>query len=168
MISAANKLCKKRGLPQLDLTSSHSWTEVEESALSACNTFEKLAAKDKERTPGFTGKLKQGFRSLCRNAQAGKTLLSLVPDGDYTSPLCGGLRIIFTALESSDSYRQEIYNALEDLPNQLNDHSALLHLNKDDEELHRRSAILYAAVFKLLETICSWLLKSKLGTFWDP
>ncbi|KAH6879449.1 hypothetical protein B0T10DRAFT_447413 [Thelonectria olida] len=164
LILKANGLCIKRKIPLLDLTTSHSWTDVEESVLAACKSLETLAEKDKAVSPGFTGKMKKAFRSLCSNAGAGSTLANLVPTDSYCSVLCGGLKIIFRALEQTGHYRQEVYNALEELPFILNDNAILLELHNKDEELHRRVASLYTAMYKLMEVIVGWFLKPSLVT----
>lgn len=153
----------KRKIPCLDLTISHSWRDVEESVLDACKSLEMLSAEDKSISPGFTGKLQKAFGRLCSNAGAGTTLANLVPTGSYCSVLCGGLKIIFNALEQTGQYRQEVYNALEELSFILNDHAALLELHCRDEKLHRRIASLYTAIYQLMEVILSGFLKRALG-----
>lgn len=128
-----------------------------------CKTLEALSEKDKATAPGFTGKLRGRFRSLCSNAGAGATLAQMVPNDSYFSVLSGGLKVIFRALEQAGAYRNEVYEALEELPFILNDNAALLELHKRDEELHRRLAGLYAAVYNLMDVIIGWFLKPSLG-----
>jgi hypothetical protein len=156
-------LCSKRKLPPLDLSDIHSWSEVEQSVSNACEALEALSLKEKKHVPGFTGKLKQAFQKLCRNAGTGTTLINLVPTDSYCSILCGGLKIIFQALQETDRYREEIYNTLEELPFVLNDNASFLSLNFADEDLHRRAASIYAAIYGLMEVIIDWFLKRSLG-----
>ena len=122
-----------------------------------------MADKDSQAKPGFTGNMRKAFRKLCHNAGAGVNLVNLVPSDNYLSVLCGGLKVIFMALQQTDHYRKDIYNALEDLPFILTDHAAMVELNRSDEELHRRVAALYTSLFKLMEAIFSWFLKGSLG-----
>ncbi|KAI9150606.1 NAD(P)H azoreductase [Paramyrothecium foliicola] len=164
LILKANALCMKRNIPCLDLSVTHSWEEVEESVARACETLEVLCHKDKTLSPGFTGKLKKAFRSLCGQAGAGTTLTNFVPTDSYCSILCGGLKVVFKALEQTGFYRQEVYNTLEELPFILNDNAALLDLHKEDAELHRRIASLYTAMYKLVEVILNWFLKRSITT----
>ncbi|KAF5026361.1 hypothetical protein F66182_1569 [Fusarium sp. NRRL 66182] len=164
LITEANRLCTKKKIPSLDITVAHSWSEVDQSVSDACKSLETLSSKDKSLAPGFTGKLKKAFRSLCSNAGAGTTLTNLVPTESYGSVLCGGLRIILKALEETDRYREEVYNALEELPVILNDNAALVGLHHSDEELHRRIASVYTAIYRLLEVIVGWFLKPSFVT----
>lgn len=159
----ANELCVKRNIEPLDLAVAQSWDEVEQPVSQACKTLEQLSSKDKTLSPGFTNKLKGRFRSLCTNAGAGNTLTNLVSTDSYCSVLCGGLRIIFKALEETGKYREEVYNALEEIPFILDDNSALLDLYHDDGELHKRVASLYRAIYQLMEVIVDWFLKSSRG-----
>lgn len=122
-----------------------------------------MADKDGQAKPGFTGNMRKAFRKLCHNAGAGVNLVNLVPSDNYLSVLCGGLKVIFMALQQTDRYRKDIYNALEDLPFILTDHAAMVELDRSDEELHRRVAALYTSLFKLMEAIFSWFLKGSLG-----
>ncbi|OBS25873.1 hypothetical protein FPOA_06407 [Fusarium poae] len=163
-VNRVNLLCSKRKLPLLDLADVHSWSEVEQSVSNACEALEAFSSRDKKYVPGFTGKLKRAFQKLCRNAGAGTNLTNLVPTDSYCSVLCGGLKIIFKALEETDRYREEIYNTLEELPFILNDNASFMSLNFADEDLHRRAAAIYAAIFGLMEVIIDWFLKRSLVT----
>ncbi|XEV01769.1 hypothetical protein FSHL1_007056 [Fusarium sambucinum] len=99
-----------------------------------------------------------------QNAGAGANLINLISTDSYCSVLCGGLKIIFKALEETDRYREEIYNTLEELPFILNDNASFVSLNFADEDLHRRAAAIYAAIYGLLEVIIDWFLKPSLVT----
>jgi len=163
-ITTANKLCEKRKIPYLDATTTtHSWDDVEEFVSRACAALERMAEKDREASPGFTGKLKSGFRRLCDHAGAGVALSNILPTDSYGSVLCGGLKLVFTAMEKHGLYRHEIYRALEEIPFALSDNAALVNLNGQDEELHRRAASLYRALFGLMDVILTWFLRSPFG-----
>lgn len=147
--------------PVLDLNTSQNWTDVEDSVQDACNGLEKLATKDKNMS-GSLGKLKRAYRSLCKNAGAGQTAASLIPNDSFgfTSVLCGSLKAVFTGLRATGLYRQEVYRTLEDLPSRLKDLAADVKSHEHDEEIHRRAAALYVAAFNLLNHILHWFLKS--------
>lgn len=132
--------------------------------LQTCSVLEGLSKKDGNTPTTITGKLKGAFRKLCGHSGAGLTLTQLVPTDSYGSVLCGGLKVIFNAMQSSDFYRKEVYRALEDLPGVLNDHAAMIDLNQKDRTMHERAASLYAAVFRLMEVIFAWFLQRSLVT----
>ncbi|KAM0191650.1 hypothetical protein ACHAPI_008701 [Fusarium lateritium] len=160
LVKKVSELCAKRNIEPLDFTIVQSWDEVEQSVSETCKALEQLSSKDKALSPGFTNKLRERFRSLCTHAGAGTTLTNLVPTDSYCSVLCGGLKVIFKALEETGRYREEVYNALEEIPFILDDSSALLDLYRDDSELHRHLASLYRAIYQLMEVIADWFLKS--------
>ncbi|ORY18243.1 hypothetical protein BCR34DRAFT_596466 [Clohesyomyces aquaticus] len=165
LLATANKYRKKLKQPMLETTTQHSWTEVETCVQTACEGLEKLAVKDKDMS-GSLGKLKRGFRSLCRNAGAGQTLANLIPNDSFgfTSVLCGGIKVVFAGLRATGLYREEIYRTLEHLPYILEDHAANVRIYKEDEEIHRRAATLYVAIFDVLRHILLWFLKTTFVT----
>jgi hypothetical protein len=151
----------------IDATTPHTWSELDEGVTAACHDLEKLAAQDNKKMTGLTGKMKQAFRSLCRHAGAGQTAVSLVP-GDvfgFSSVFCAGFKAIFSAMHQTALYRDEMFRALEELPSLLEDSSELCcyMIFHNNEELHRRRADLYAAVFQALSHILLWFVKNTLG-----
>ncbi|KAI0902226.1 hypothetical protein F4806DRAFT_30250 [Annulohypoxylon nitens] len=164
LILTANKYLKKRDQPLLKLGEINNWTDVENSMISACNTLDTLSAKDHD-TSGFTGKVKSAFRALCQKAEIGTTFASMIPDEvPCSSVLCGGLKAMFTALEHSHNYREDVYKAIEDIPYIINEHAVYIDIHKDDEELHRRTAALYVALFQLMQHILLWFVKNPVVT----
>ncbi|KAI0020263.1 hypothetical protein F4780DRAFT_779619 [Xylariomycetidae sp. FL0641] len=164
LVATANRLISKRKLPYQELPVIRSWTEVETSLLSACGRLGDLSSKAEAIPSGAFGKLKKGFRKLCDHAGAGISLAKVLPSDHYLSILGGGLTIIFTALQKTSVYRREILVALAEIPFTLQDYSVLVDLHSPDEEMHRRVASLYRALFSLTEVIMQWYLKSSFTT----
>ncbi|KAF1963597.1 hypothetical protein CC80DRAFT_398038 [Byssothecium circinans] len=161
LLATCNNYRKKLKQPLLEVNTNHNWREVEESVQVACSGLEKLATKDKDMS-GSLGKLKRAFRGLCRNAGAGQTAATLIPNDSFgfSSVLCGSLKVVFNGLRTTGLYRLEVYRTLEDLPQQLKDLAADVNVNDRDEEIHRRAAALYVAAFNLLNHILLWFLKN--------
>ncbi|KAK3317645.1 hypothetical protein B0T19DRAFT_295381 [Cercophora scortea] len=158
LINTANKYLAKTKQSPIDIDLGHDWTTVQLSMERACQTLDKAAALDKDVT-GFTGKLKKGFNTLCQNAGAGKLFTALIPnDLMFSSALCGGLNVIFTALEQTGFHREAVYKALERLPAILSNHDGYTLIAADDAELHRRTAKLYAEVCLTLNHILNWFM----------
>ena len=72
--------------PDFDIRKAHNWDEVHQAARLA----EAKCKKDGTRT--IFGKIGRGIQ---RSTPAVEPWLGLIPDGDYTSVLCGGLKIAF-------------------------------------------------------------------------
>ncbi|KAI1213012.1 uncharacterized protein F4807DRAFT_457098 [Annulohypoxylon truncatum] len=155
---------QKRDQPLLKLGELNNWIDVENSMVSACNTLDTLSTKDHD-TGGFSGKIKWAFRALCQKAEIGSTFVSMVPsEVPCSSVLCGGLKAVFTALERSHNYREDVYKAIEEIPYIINDHAVYIDIHAEDEELHRRSAALYVALFHLMQHILLWFVKNPVVT----
>ena len=161
LVVTANKYRKKLKQPPLDIETKHSWTEVEESVTTACKELDKLATEDKN----VSSRIKRAFRGLCRHAGIGQTFTSMVPNDSFNSVLCGGLKAIFAGLRQAGAYRQQVYKALEDLPYVLNDHASRIRIYYFDEELHRLNALLFVAVFELLNHILLWFMRNSLRAY---
>jgi len=166
LLAMANKYRQKLKLPALSVDARHNWADLDVELQSACSAMEAVAARDKDFS-GSVGKLRRAFRMLCQQAGCGNTFVSLIPNDafGFSSILCGGLTVIFTGLQQTALYRDEVYRTLEDLPYILTDHSTPLNLFVcgDDEDLHRRTALLYISVFKLLEHLLGWFVKNTFG-----
>ncbi|OTA66653.1 hypothetical protein K449DRAFT_420314 [Hypoxylon sp. EC38] len=164
LIITANKYFRKRGHPSLKLEDFNNWADVEKSMVSACNALDALSSQDRS-TRGFTGKIKSAFRALCQKAEIGLTFASMVPtEMPCGSVLCGGLKAVFTALERSHNYREDVYKAIEDIPYIINDHAVYIDIHVEDEELHRRNAALYVALFLLMQHILLWFVENPVVT----
>ncbi|KAK0624319.1 hypothetical protein B0T14DRAFT_565599 [Immersiella caudata] len=167
LLVMVNKYRRKLKLPALSASTEHSWTDVDTELQSACTAMEAVAARDSDFS-GSVGKLRRAFRMLCHQAGCGNTFVSLIPNDafGFSSMLCGGLKVIFTGLYQTALYREEVYRTLEDLPYILADHSTPLSLPVcgEDEELHRRTALMYVSVFKLLEHLLGWFAKNTFVT----
>ena len=166
LIATVNTYRKKLKQPLLNLNSGHNWTDVNDCVQTACTGLETLAIKDKDMS-GSLGRVKKAFRGLCRNAGAGQTCTTLVPNDafGFASVLCGGLKVVFQCLRTTELYRVEVYKILEELPQRLKDLAEDVSMYDQDEEIHRRAAALYAAAFKLLNHILHWFLKKAWGRY---
>ena len=87
VIANYQKSSKGRHLaPDFDIKKAHNWDEVHQAARLA----EAKCKKD-----GTGSIFSRIGRAIQRSAPAVEPWLGLIPDGDYTSVLCGGLKIAF-------------------------------------------------------------------------
>ncbi|RYP71844.1 hypothetical protein DL771_004556 [Monosporascus sp. 5C6A] len=168
LLQAANKYRKKVKQPLIDATTPHTWSELDEGVTAVCRDVEKLAAQDNKKMTGLAGRVKQAFRSLCCHAGAAQTVLSFVP-GDvfgFSSVMCAGVKVIFSAMQQTALYREVMFKALEEFPPLLQDASELCGfiILDNNEDLHRRRANLYTAIFQALRHILLWFVKNSLVT----
>ena len=87
VIDVYKKTARGDALPaDFDIRGSHSWEEV---MLAARN------AESKSHHDGSKNLLRKFGRGTQKHANAVRPWLDLIPDGDYTSALCGSLKIAF-------------------------------------------------------------------------
>lgn len=164
LIETMKKYSLRTKQPPLDMNVTHDWTEVQVSVKAACDGMSSLLAEDQS-TPGLRGKLKKGFRTLCEYAGTGQTFVTLIPNDLFglSSLLCGSLKLIFSAMQQSETHRTEVYKALAELPVIICDHSVPLKSQNGNEQLHRRASELYASIFRFLGHIFKWYSKNSVG-----
>lgn len=164
LLETITRYTERTKQPPLNLNVPHDWTGVEESLQAACDAMSNLLAVDRA-VEGLRSKLHKGFKTLCQHAGAGQTFVSLIPSDAFglSSLLCGALKMIFSAMQQSETHRTEVYKALAELPILICDHSAFCKGLSDDEQLHRRASELYASILRLLGHIFNWYSKSSIG-----
>jgi hypothetical protein len=161
-MKTANKYLEKLKLPALETSHETDWDAVQARMEEACLALERVSARENDLS-GIKGKMKKAFRSLCKNAGTGKIFTSLIPDDLGGSVLCGGLNVIFTALQQTEVHREAVYKALERLPSILNNHVEYAELANEDAEVHRRTAKLYTEVLITLDHILRWFMTNAFG-----
>ena len=73
--------------PQFAIRGKHTWDEVFQAAKDASNQSKNIR--------GFKGWMKKIGRDAVETAPYIQPLLEIIPNGDYTGALCGGLKIAF-------------------------------------------------------------------------
>ena len=164
LLHTANEYRRRVKQPLIDELTAHGWDELDQGVQEVCGA---LVAEDKRPASTSIGRVKKVFRSFCRHAGAGQTLISLLP-GDmfgFSSVLCAGFKTVFSAMHQAALYREVIFRALEELPLVLEDSSDLRKLSTfgQDENLHRRCSVLFAAVFDTLRHILQWFVRNSFG-----
>ncbi|KAM7195319.1 hypothetical protein V8F20_007538 [Naviculisporaceae sp. PSN 640] len=173
LIQTANEYRKKTKQPPIeleDVTAIHdNWAELDQGVQAACRDLQDIAAREKKpQASTIIGKVGLAFRSLCRHANLGQTLFSLVPNDAFgISPvLFTGFRMVFSAMHETALYRDAMLKALEELPYVLEDSRDLSKspVYVQDEGLHRRCSAVFAAVFDTLRQILLWFVKNSFVT----
>lgn len=171
LVQTANEYRKKAKQPPIeDVTAlQNNWEELEQGVQAACRDLQEIAAREKKpQASTIMGKVGLAFRSLCRHANLGQTLFSLVPSDafGFSSVLFTGFRMVFSAMHETALYRDAMLKALEELPCVLEDSRDLSKspVYMQDEMLHRRCSAVFAAVFDTLRQILLWFVKNSFGT----
>jgi hypothetical protein len=134
---------------RLDLPDKAAWKAVLDVANDAENKYRTTTAK------GVNGALHCFCRKL---GDSGDTLLQwlkLLPDGDYTSILCGGLKMIIQAAVKTSELRETIFKTIRQIPEIIKD--AMFHFDLYTSlVLHERVSDLYSTILNTLRGIVEW------------
>ncbi|KAH7031627.1 uncharacterized protein B0I36DRAFT_324332 [Microdochium trichocladiopsis] len=99
------------------------------------------------------GKIRKFFRASGRNASTLQRFLEFVPNGDYTSVICGGFTVILGALERLETLRTDMYKALSDIPKIMSRIHRHLAVHFQSARLKHCADMVWVAVFTVLEAI---------------
>ncbi|KAK3367801.1 hypothetical protein B0H63DRAFT_489796 [Podospora didyma] len=114
---------------------------------------------------GMWGRIQKGLRRFGSNGQALEAWASLLPsESEYTSVLCGGLKLIFGAAARLHDLRSDIGDALAEIPEQLRTTHLAMGIFKRSKELHQTSAALYTAIIAALHHIVVWYKEKAIKT----
>lgn len=142
---------KDKAFVQFDLEDKHSWDEVLQEARFAEQKYNRNAK-------GLRGMGHRVFRIVGDNAAAANPWLNILPDSEYTSVLCGGLKLIFEAAGRMSDKRQQILEALEDVPKTLAMIERTLENFNADQTLSDLTVELYVRILKAIEGMMQWLV----------
>ncbi|KAL8648504.1 MAG: hypothetical protein Q9226_005965, partial [Calogaya cf. arnoldii] len=127
VLVAFQQISKGKHLPDgFDLRGKHTWEEVFEAA---------SAAEAKANADGSKNLFRRSGRGIQNYALAMSRVVDLIPGGDYTSALCGGLKIAFSVASQMKEKREAIVETFHQIPKILKEAADRLEEYSDDERL---------------------------------
>ncbi|KAL8801420.1 MAG: hypothetical protein Q9182_004484 [Xanthomendoza sp. 2 TL-2023] len=145
----AEKYVAEKGYNGFDIRTKHTWEEVLEVAHNAEAKSIADASKNVFRRSG---------RRTQNYALAMSRIVNLIPGGDYTSILCGGLKIAFSMAHQMKEKREAIIEVFHEIPKTIKKAAERLEEYPDDEELFDAVTKLYLVVLEVIESMLQWLV----------
>ncbi|EAA29145.2 hypothetical protein GE21DRAFT_8411 [Neurospora crassa] len=87
-------------------------------------------------------------------------LVQLIPDGEYTGLLAGGLRLLCNTAKRKKEVRETILQMLDSLGDTVSHSKAQIRLYSDDPDLKEKSEDLYMAILDFVAYVVSYLNRS--------
>ena len=148
----------------IDIDGLHSWEQVLAEVDHAASAY-----KDRS---SLWSKVRRGMKKFGDNHSAFNAWLELLPtQSQYCSIICGGLKLIINAAARFEEVRECTFDALTEIPIQLNNTKLILQVFKKSKELHQCSVVLYVSTLAALQHIVTWFQKratSKYHVGWKP
>ncbi|KAH8822019.1 hypothetical protein F5884DRAFT_769740 [Xylogone sp. PMI_703] len=133
----------------LAIGSAHTWEEVLVEVNNASDNYESAS--------GSWGKIRKAFRRFGKNNKAFTAWSTLLPsESEYFSILCGGVKLIIGAAARLHELREDICDALAEIPILLMSTQRTLAVFRNSKDLHRCSSALYVATIAALHHIVMW------------
>ncbi|KAI4261131.1 MAG: hypothetical protein L6R42_003663, partial [Xanthoria sp. 1 TBL-2021] len=150
VLEAFQQISKGKHLPHgFDLRGKHTWEEVFEAA---------SAAEAKADADGSKNLFRRSGRGIQNYALAMSRVVDLIPGGDYTSALCGGLKIAFSVAGQMKEKREAIIETFHQIPKTLEEAADRLEEYSDDQRLFEEVTKLYLVVLEAIESMLQWLV----------
>ncbi|KAH6850583.1 hypothetical protein B0I37DRAFT_428811 [Chaetomium sp. MPI-CAGE-AT-0009] len=90
-------------------------------------------------------------------------LIVLLPDGDFTGALCGGLFLVYNAARRKRDIQELIIQTLDSLSEHVEGTKAFLKMYAWDADVRQKTEDLYIAILEAIEALTEWLQRSSLG-----
>ncbi|KAL8857199.1 MAG: hypothetical protein Q9178_006254 [Gyalolechia marmorata] len=116
------------------------------------------AAEARVNAEGSKNIFRRTGRRIQNNALAITRIVELMPGGDYTSVLCGGLKIAFDVAHQLKEKRDTIIELFRKLPPAIEMAGERLQEHPDDELLYDAVTGLYVVVLESIEAMLAWLV----------
>ncbi|KAI5864442.1 hypothetical protein GGS23DRAFT_564432 [Durotheca rogersii] len=142
-----------------DISAKHSWDEVFASLSNAEDSYE---------NPKGIGKWRKWGRKAAEKSEVVKPLVDLIPGGDYTSVICGGLKFILEACSAARKSREDIRDLINSLPEEVQLASEYAELYRLEPAIQIETNKLYAAVLSAIEATMTHLMKDHRLEFLKP
>ncbi|KAK4947975.1 hypothetical protein LTR66_014144, partial [Elasticomyces elasticus] len=140
---------KNPAIAQFDIRGGHTWAEVLDVVGQAQETYQSKAK-------GFRGFLPKVGRRMGELTPAIDPVLNMLPNGDYTGIVSGGVKLIFLAFSRMSEVRQKVLSALADAPLLLEQTEAFLRIYPLDQRLNEKAIHLYIALIVAIEGMIKW------------
>ncbi|KAJ8122739.1 hypothetical protein ONZ43_g1137 [Nemania bipapillata] len=143
-------------LTSFNIRDSHSWVEVMAQVESAKQVYE-------DKAKGKSGALVQAGRYVSENTNSINPWLEFIPNSDYSSVICGGLKFIFGAAAAQAEVRRRIMEAIDSIPDYIEETYAYVirfsHVIDEEmrQKLEERALRLYIGVLAAIEGMLQWL-----------
>ena len=133
----------------INIDESHSWEQVLAQVDYAASAY-----KDKS---SLWSKVRRGMKKFGENHEAFNAWLNLLPtQSQYCSIICGGLKLVINAAARFKEVRESVFEALAEIPAQLNNTKLIVEVFKKSKELHQCSSELYISTLAALQHIVIW------------
>ncbi|KAK3319533.1 hypothetical protein B0T19DRAFT_487870 [Cercophora scortea] len=145
-----------KSLKSFNIRAAHSWSEVMEQVASAKEAYD-------QKSQGKHGVVVKFGRYFSDHANSIDPWLELIPDTDYSSVVCGGLKFVFAAAAEHSKVRSKIMDAIETLPDTIEEINERFENFRDAVDTGLRNKLknqalkLYVNILNTLEGMLQWL-----------
>ena len=158
LLQEYEKISRSKYRTSINVEEPHSWEQVLAQVDDAARAY-----NDKS---SLWSKVRRGMKKFGEDHRAFDAWLGLLPtQSEYCSIICGGLKLVINAAARFREVRECIFEALAEIPIQLNNTKLILQVFKKSRELHQCSSELYISTLAALQHIVIWFQERATSKF---
>jgi len=112
--------------------------------------------------------VRKWFRKAADKSEIIEPFIDFIPNMEYTSVICAGLKFILKACAVAKQFRDETFDLIENLPEKIDIVSQYSELYSTDSKLQLVTNQLYSDILWVIEGIVFWLIKDHTFEFLKP
>ncbi|KAL6856544.1 hypothetical protein J3F83DRAFT_769711 [Trichoderma novae-zelandiae] len=138
------------GQVRSNISGTHSWEEVFGALRDAEEAYKS--------TKGIRV-VHSWFRKAVDKSDLIEPFVDLIPNSDFSSVVCGGIKFILRACTASKRFRDEAFELINQLPEKVEITGQYAELYRDDAQLQVASYKLFCHILSAIQSIIYWLTK---------
>ncbi|KKP04180.1 hypothetical protein THAR02_03698 [Trichoderma harzianum] len=133
-----------------NILETHNWKEV----------FDALQdAKQSYSNPTGMKVVHKWFRKAADKSNLVEPFVDFIPNSDFSSVICGGIKFILKACMASKNFREQAFELIGQLPEKVGITGQYLELYQSDAQLQEACSELFCSILSAIQSIMHWLMK---------
>ncbi|KAL6825820.1 hypothetical protein J3E69DRAFT_380921 [Trichoderma sp. SZMC 28015] len=133
-----------------NILEAHSWKEVFHALQNAKETYS---------NPRGVKVVRKWFRKAADKSNLVEPFVDFIPNADFSSVICGGMKFILKACMASKAFREQAFELIGQLPEKVGITGQYLQLYQSDAQLQDACSELFCNILSAIQSIMYWLMK---------
>ncbi|PKK48346.1 hypothetical protein CI102_6889 [Trichoderma harzianum] len=133
-----------------NILETHNWKEVFDALQDAKETYS---------NPTGVKVVRKWFRKAADKSNLVEPFVDFIPDSDFSSVICGGIKFILKACMASKTFREQAFELIGQLPEKVGITGQYLELYQSDDQLQDACSELFCNILSAIQSIMYWLMK---------
>ncbi|KAL6819207.1 hypothetical protein V8C40DRAFT_276726 [Trichoderma camerunense] len=142
-----------------NILETHSWKEVFDALQNAKESYD---------NPTGMTVVRKWFRKAADKSNLVEPFVDFIPNSDFSSVICGGIKFILKACMASKNFREQAFELIDQLPEKVGITGQYLQLYQSDAQLQDACSELFCNILSAIQSIIYWLMKDHMFEWLKP